>query len=111
MFLSKLVLNERNRQVQYDLGNVHRLHQQIMQAFPDEVGQHADGWNPRQKWNILFRQEPDSAVILVQSNIEPNWSFLPDNYLCDRVSIPVDQKPFFLTIETLKTQKHLSIPP
>ncbi|NER00264.1 MAG: type I-E CRISPR-associated protein Cas6/Cse3/CasE, partial [Cyanothece sp. SIO2G6] len=83
MFLSKLVLNERNRQVQYDLGNAHKLHQQIMHAFPDEADQHSEGWSPRQEWHILFRQEPDSAVILVQADIEPNWAVLPDDYLSD----------------------------
>jgi CRISPR system Cascade subunit CasE len=102
MFLSKLVLNERNRQVQYDLGNAHKLHQQIMHAFPDEADKHGDDWSPRQEWNILFRQEPDSSIILVQSDIEPDWSILPQNYLSDRVPSPVDQKPFNLTIPTLE---------
>lgn len=104
MFLSKLVLNERNRQVQYDLGNAHKLHQKIMHAFPDEADNHGSDWNPRQEWNILFRQEPDSSVILVQSDTEPNWAVLPDDYLSDRVPLPIDQKPFHLTAETL--QKH-----
>ena len=108
MFLSKLVLNERNRQVQYDLGNAHRLHQQIMHAFPDEADRHPEGdWNPRQAWNILFRQEPEpqSAVILVQSDIEPNWSILPERYLDDRLDRPVDQKPFVLTSEILEQRR------
>jgi CRISPR system Cascade subunit CasE len=74
-----------------------------MHAFPDEADQHSEGdWNPRQTWHILFRQEPDSAVILVQSDIEPNWSILPQGYLDDRVDKPVDQKPFVLTSEVLE---------
>lgn len=71
MFLSKLVLNERNKKVQKDLGNAHIFHQQIMHAFPDQADQRKDtNWNPRQQWNILFRQEqePDSNIILVQSD-------------------------------------------
>jgi len=37
MYLSQLILNERQPQVYGDLGNAHRFHQRIMQAFPDEV--------------------------------------------------------------------------
>lgn len=77
MFLSQLVMNERNRKVQKDLGNAHKFHQRIMLAFPDEES--CD--HPRENWHILFRQEPDSDVVLVQSEIEPDWSKLPESYL------------------------------
>lgn len=91
MFLSKLVLNERSRKVQKDLGNAHKLHQQIMQAFPDQANQHSEkNWNPRQEWKILFRQEPDSNIILVQSALEPDWSQLPQEYLKQHVIKPVN---------------------
>lgn len=76
MYLSKLVLNERDRTVQRDLSNAHALHQRIMQAFPDEQQE-----NSRANWNILFRQEPDSSIVLVQSGVEPNWMHLSNNYL------------------------------
>ncbi|OLP18279.1 type I-E CRISPR-associated protein Cas6/Cse3/CasE [Leptolyngbya sp. 'hensonii'] len=76
MYLSKLVLNERDRTVQYDLSNAHALHQRIMQAFPDEQRD-----SPRADWNVLFRQEPASAIVLVQSGIQPNWTHLPTSYL------------------------------
>jgi CRISPR system Cascade subunit CasE len=79
MYLSKLNLNERDRIVQRDLSNAHKLHQRIMLAFPDEQRD-----CPRDDWNILFRQEPDSNVVLVQSEIEPTWTKLPDGYLSDR---------------------------
>jgi CRISPR system Cascade subunit CasE len=79
MYLSKLILNERDRTVQRDLSNAHALHQRIMLAFPDEQRDH-----PRNDWNILFRQEPDSDVVLVQSEIEPVWTKLPNGYLSDR---------------------------
>jgi CRISPR system Cascade subunit CasE len=81
MYLSKLVLNERQTSVHRDLGNAHKLHQRIMQGFPDEQGD-----NPRQAWNILYRQEPDSLVVLVQSAIAPDWSRLPLNYLLEKES-------------------------
>jgi CRISPR system Cascade subunit CasE len=76
MYLARLELNGQERAVCADLGNAHALHQRIMQAFPDEQRQ-----NARADWNILFRQEPDSDVILVQSEIEGCWGNLPPNYL------------------------------
>lgn len=91
MYLSKLVLNERDRTVQRDLSNAHALHQRIMQAFPDEQRD-----QPRADWHVLFRQEPDSSTVLVQSGIEPNWNHLPPNYLSDRMGMPLGVKPFDL---------------
>lgn len=96
MYLSKLVLNGSNRLVQKDLSNAHKLHQQIMHAFPDEQRE-----TSRNDWNILFRQEPDSEVVLVQSALEPNWSNLPPQYLSDRVELPLAVKPFALSVEQL----------
>jgi CRISPR system Cascade subunit CasE len=89
MYLSRLVLNERHQTVQRDLGNAHALHQRIMQAFPDEQRE-----SPRADWNVLFRQEPDSSVVLVQSGIEPTWTHLPPKYLSDRLDHPLEVKPF-----------------
>jgi CRISPR system Cascade subunit CasE len=77
MYISQLVLNARNREVLRDLSNAHKLHQRIMQAFPDEE----DREKPREDWHILFRQEPDNDQVLVQSAIEPDWSILPEGYL------------------------------
>lgn len=76
MYLSKLTLNEREKSVYQDLGNAHKLHQRIMHGFPDEPTD-----KPRQDWCILYRHEPDSLVILVQSAIEPDWTRLKENYL------------------------------
>ncbi|MGB7414041.1 MAG: type I-E CRISPR-associated protein Cas6/Cse3/CasE [Thermosynechococcaceae cyanobacterium] len=87
MYLSKLVLNERDRKVRSDLSNAHNLHRSIMQAFPDEHRDHS-----RADWNILFRQEPNSDVILVQSDggVEPDWTQLPQQYLLNHASKPFD---------------------
>jgi CRISPR system Cascade subunit CasE len=79
MYLSKLVLNWENAKAQHDLSDAHALHQRIMQAFPDEQRE-----KPRNDWNILFRQEPDSEVILIQSDLEPTWNYLSDGYLRDQ---------------------------
>ncbi|MBW4444362.1 MAG: type I-E CRISPR-associated protein Cas6/Cse3/CasE [Plectolyngbya sp. WJT66-NPBG17] len=76
MYLSKLILNGQDRTVQADLSNAHKLHQRIMQAFPDEQRD-----RPRDDWNILFRQEVENDVVLVQSEIDPDWSRLPPRYL------------------------------
>ena len=97
MYLSKLVLNERDRAVQHDLSNAHALHQRIMQAFPDEQRD-----NPRADWNVLFRQEPDSGIVLVQSGIEPNWTHLPSGYLSDRTDQPIQSKPCDFQIKRLQ---------
>jgi CRISPR system Cascade subunit CasE len=93
MYLSKLVLNERDHKVYADLSNAHNLHRTIMQAFPDK-----DRDNPRADWNVLFRQEPDTNIILVQSTFAeaPDWSQLPAGYLSN-----CDSKPFNLQAEQL----------
>lgn len=77
MYLSQLTLNTRQSQVHKELGNAHKFHQRIMQAFPDEESRD----RPREDWHILFRHEPDKDVVLVQSEIEPDWSKLPEQYL------------------------------
>jgi CRISPR system Cascade subunit CasE len=35
MYLSQIILNDRDRKVRHDLSNIHNLHRSIMQAFPD----------------------------------------------------------------------------
>jgi CRISPR system Cascade subunit CasE len=76
MYLAKLELNEQSHEVRHDLSNAHALHQRVMHAFPDEQRQ-----NARADWNVLFRQEPEHDVILVQSEIEGIWENLPSDYL------------------------------
>ncbi len=93
MYLSKLELNPNHTKVYHDLGNAHKFHQRIMQAFPDEEGRDT----PRQDWHILFRQEPNSEVVLVQSDLEPDWSKLPHGYLLNYrvkpMNLSADQLP------------------
>jgi CRISPR system Cascade subunit CasE len=83
MYLSQLILNDRNPRVRRHLSNIHDLHRGVMQAFPDEQREQA-----RADWNVLFRLEPDSNILLVQSAIEPDWTQLPNEYLIDRHSKP-----------------------
>jgi CRISPR system Cascade subunit CasE len=35
MYISQIILNDRDRKVRHDLSNIHNLHRSIMQAFPD----------------------------------------------------------------------------
>jgi len=76
MYLSRLILNERQLLVQRELSNAHALHQRIMHGFPDQPTK-----TPRSDWHILYRQEPDGCTILVQSVIQPDWSRLPQGYV------------------------------
>ncbi|WP_338438773.1 type I-E CRISPR-associated protein Cas6/Cse3/CasE [Synechococcus elongatus] len=76
MFLSQLILDDHQTEVRKDLSNVHNLHRRIMSAFPDEERQ-----QPRADWKVLYRYEPESNQLLVQSSLEPDWQRLPTGYL------------------------------
>jgi CRISPR system Cascade subunit CasE len=96
MYLSKLELNGRDRSVQKDLSNAHALHQRIMQAFPNEQREKS-----RADWQVLFRQEPDSDVILVQSGIEPDWTQLPPTYLTTHAIKPFELQTSRLAADSM----------
>ncbi len=76
LYLSRLILNSRNREVRKDLADCHKLHQRIMTGFPT-----ADGASPRAEFGVLYRPEVDSrsgiVSVLVQSLHVPDWSRLP----------------------------------
>lgn len=75
MFLSRLVLNPRNRTVRRDLADCHELHRTLLSAFPQ-----AESSAPRDEFGLLYRIESDArngAIrIIVQSKLEPDWSGL-----------------------------------
>jgi CRISPR system Cascade subunit CasE len=96
MYLSQLILNERQSLVYRDLNNAHKLHQRIMQGFPDQ-----ETTTPRQDWHILYRQEPDSLTILVQSAITPDWERLPGGYLASAAVKSFELSPAVLKPGTL----------
>ena len=85
MYLSKLTLNVRNRQVQKELANRYELHRTLMRAFPAELSKDE---------RILFRMEQDThtaqAILLAQSFSMPNYSILPADYLLTNAEV----KPF-----------------
>ncbi len=81
MYLSKLELNPHFPKIYAEIGNAYKLHQRIMEAFPNQENYSPNSNSTaRSQWQILFRHGPDSMTILVQSGIAPDWQKLPPNY-------------------------------
>jgi len=84
MFLSRLWLNPRSREVQRDLMDPNEMHRTVMRAFPqvEAVGEAA-----RAHHGVLHRADDDRhqgrLVLYVQSKSSPDWSGLPEGYLMD----------------------------
>src|ERR1700712_3289298 len=78
MYYSRLILNPRSRQVQRDLGDPYQLHRTILHGFPHGKG-HVER-NDDEAVGVLYRidVQPQSGlpILLVQSQIVPDWSFL-----------------------------------
>lgn len=73
MYLSRLILNPRNRRVQRELSQPYELHRSIMRAFPAVLKEGEE--------RILWRVDDDprlGAILLVQSWDAPNWSWLAE---------------------------------
>ncbi|MFT4034128.1 MAG: type I-E CRISPR-associated protein Cas6/Cse3/CasE [Patulibacter sp.] len=111
IWLSRLKLHPRDPLVLRDVGDWTQLHRTVMSAFP----QH-DGPTPRAHFGVLFRVEPragaEPPVVLVQSQVEPDWSSLPEGYTlaCDvrdasallDTAVPGGQFAFRLTANATK---------
>mgnify|MGYP000548422036 CR=1 FL=1 len=71
MFLSRLILNPRSRQVRAEIANLYEMHRTVLHAFA------GPGSDPGR---VLFRLDihPRTSVptLLVQSPYAPDWSFL-----------------------------------
>ena len=82
MYLSKLILNLKSRKVRSDISNCQNFHRSIMSAFPSTEGSDA-----RHEMGILYRIESNSKtgqyILLVQSQVMPDWSRLSPDYLLD----------------------------
>ncbi len=80
MFLSRLILNGRSREVRRDLSDCQDMHRTIMRAFPQVQAE----TGPRADMGILFRIDPPdragTVTVLVQSRIQPDWSYLSADY-------------------------------
>jgi CRISPR system Cascade subunit CasE len=104
MFLSKLILNTRDRAARRDLADCHDLHRTIMSAFPQSNGAAA-----REEFSVLFRVDTGrdgKVVMLVQSRSEPDWSRLPDGYLLEADDNPAC-KPVLSHYARLETGQRL----
>jgi len=79
LYLSQLILTTRRRDVQYDLSDCCALHRRVLQGFPDD----AAITSARQHFGVLYRLEIGSerTCLLVQSQVEPDWSRLPTEYV------------------------------
>ena len=83
MYLSRLAINPRSREVQQDLADVYQMHRTVMSAFPDVE---AEG-DARAELSVLHRLETAErgrqVLLLVQSRVGPDWSHLGRGYLQD----------------------------
>jgi CRISPR system Cascade subunit CasE len=90
MYLSRLILNPRSRQVQRELADPYEMHRTICRAFPNA------NYKANEPLGILFRVELDTKTgvptLLVQSLYLPDWSHLKSDrkdYLLDEMSLPL----------------------
>lgn len=84
MYLSRLILNPRNRQVRRDLSDCQQMHRTILSAFPRVANQDEGA---RSQFGLLYRVDINvrSGVValLVQSHVEPDWNNLPGDYFLE----------------------------
>ena len=81
MFLTRLLLNQRNAAVRRDLADCRLLHSRLLSAFPDTAEPLSSA---RSHFGLLYRVDESAAgqaFILVQSQIQPDWTALPAAYL------------------------------
>jgi len=95
MYLSRLILNPRSRQVQHELADPYELHRTVSRAFPDGIFK-AERTEDNAT-NILFRVDlhPRTRIptLLVQSRQQPIWDFLSaekKDYLLGENDLPLD---------------------
>ena len=92
MYLSRLILDPKSREVRRDLANCHEMHRTLLKGFPETPEGVSD---PRNYFGVLFRVESDRRTglpkVYVQSTFEPDWSKLPKNYLADMDDNPVSK--------------------
>ena len=81
MYLSRLEINPRSREVRRDLSDVYQMHRTVMSAFPDVQ----ERQEARAGLAVLYRLETGEGtggtVLLVQSGVLPDWTHLAPDYL------------------------------
>lgn len=110
MYLSRLLLNPRSRQVQHELADPYELHRTVSRAFPNGVFKAER--KEENATNVLFRVDlhPRTRIpaLLVQSRQKPDWGFLladNKNYLLNENELPenIERNPDF---RELKLELH-----
>lgn len=92
LFLSRLLLNPRSRQVMSEMAHPYEMHRTLMRAFPTATDDTKS--KARDEFGVLFRADIDDqrgvVKVYVQSFIEPDWSFLSDlnDYLFADAEMP-----------------------
>lgn len=80
MYLSRLILNPRSRQVQSELARPYEMHRTLLRGFPNGKV-HAERTDP-DAVGMLFRVDEDPGSgrlhLLVQSQQPPQWGFLAE---------------------------------
>ena len=88
IYLTRMTLNPLSNRARSEVGNPRELHRTISRAFPAIENQpntlkHLQR-TPRNEYNILHRLDIErhrgKAFLLVQSECEPDWSFLDADY-------------------------------
>jgi CRISPR system Cascade subunit CasE len=107
LYLSRLLLNSRSRRAMSELLHPYEMHRTLMHAFPDSAGKNSG--EAREEFGVLFRAENpkkpgDPARILVQSLVQPDWSFLEhfDGYLDIRSDAPCEYKDIMPVISKIR---------
>jgi CRISPR system Cascade subunit CasE len=102
MYLSRLLLNPRSRQVQHELADPYEMHRTVCHAFPGA------NFKDNESTGILFRVDlhPKTRLptLLVQSLQQPDWDFLlaeRKDYLLDKNQLPfnVERNPDFMPFD------------
>lgn len=75
MYLSRLILNPRSRQVRGELARPYQMHRTLMRAFPDA----SEGGPGRVLFRVDTLRHRHSPMLLVQSEKQPDWSWLDGN--------------------------------
>ncbi|MBN2435150.1 MAG: type I-E CRISPR-associated protein Cas6/Cse3/CasE [Spirochaetes bacterium] len=85
MYLSKLSLNLRSKEVRRDLADCYQMHRSIYNCFPskDEGGSGSIVYRVEDYQNTLLNHRQITQVVLVVSEKEPGWHNLSDIYLSD----------------------------
>lgn len=74
MYLSRLILNPRSRQVQRELARPYEMHRTILRAYPENLA----GQGERVLFRVDAHPRTGDLQLLVQSHLRPDWSWLAE---------------------------------